>query len=254
MNKIRNRIRNRIIIWLTLSGSLKIAMSVGMVLIIITLLSYSMPSTKTWTYWTLPLSGKVIAIDAGHGGVDGGAQSREGIKEKYINLIIALHLRDYLQQAGAIVIMTREEDNDLASLGTKGYSRRKTEDLLNRVNLVKDKHADMLISIHMNSIPSSRWQGAQSFYYPSLEENKRLASSIQDEIRNNLNTERLVGTANNVYLLKAVEVPSALIEVGFLSNPEEAQLLSNESYQKKAAAAIYRGILKYSSSEKLGSS
>ncbi|HEY0826954.1 MAG TPA: N-acetylmuramoyl-L-alanine amidase CwlD [Bacilli bacterium] len=242
------------IIWLTLRGSLKIAVSVAMVLLIIILLTYHMPSTKTWTYWTLPLSGKVIAIDAGHGGVDGGAESRGGIVEKHINLIIALHLRDYLQQAGAIVIMTREEDKDLAAPETKGFSRRKTEDLLNRVKLVKDKQANMLISIHMNSIPSSRWRGAQSFYYPSLEENKRLASSIQEEIRSNLNTDRLVGTANTIYLLKAVEIPSALIEVGFLSNPEEAQLLNDEIYQKKAAAAIYRGILKYSATEKLGSS
>ena len=247
--------RGRIIIWLTFKGSMKIAVSAGMVLLVIVILSYDMPSTKTWTYWTLPLSGKVIAIDPGHGGVDGGAVSRDGVIEKHINLIIALHLRDYLQQAGAIVVMTREEDKDLASSETKGLSRRKTEDLINRVKLINGKHADMLVSIHLNSLPSSGSHGAQVFYYPSHEDNKVLATFIQDELRKNLeNTKRLANIVNTVYLLKAVKAPSTLVEIGFLSNPEEAKLLTKEDYQKKVAAAIYRGILKYGSGEKLGSS
>ena len=94
------------------------------------LLTQSMPAAKTWSYWTLPLSGKTIAIDAGHGGVDGGAVSKQGVIEKDLNLAIALYLRDYLQQAGAIVVMTREGDYDLATGDAKAYSKRKTEDLI----------------------------------------------------------------------------------------------------------------------------
>ncbi|WP_371755604.1 N-acetylmuramoyl-L-alanine amidase CwlD [Ferviditalea candida] len=211
---------------------------------------------KAWNEWTLPLSNKVIVLDAGHGGPDGGAESRDGIIEKHINLAIALYIRDYLQQAGAIVYMTREDDSDLASNNTKGLSRRKTEDLLNRVKFVREKKADLLVSIHLNSIPSTRWRGAQTFYYPTNTQGKILATWIQNEIKNTIaNTDRLANTVNTVYLLKALDnIPGALVEIGFLSNPEEARLLGDETYQKKMAEAIYRGILRYASGEKIGTS
>lgn len=209
------------------------------------------PSARTWTYWTLPLSGKVIALDAGHGGADGGAVSRQGIIEKDLNLAIVLYLRDYLQQAGALVLLTREGDYDLASPGTRGYSRRKTEDLLQRAGRVRERKADLTISIHMNSIPSPLWSGAQTFYHPKNSESKRLASVIQREFREILgNTKRVAKTADTVYLLKTLDMPTVLIEVGFLSHPEEARLLADERYQRKVAAAIYRGILRYGAGER----
>jgi N-acetylmuramoyl-L-alanine amidase len=192
----------------------------------------------------------VIALDAGHGGADGGAVSRDGIIEKDLNLAIVLYLRDYLQQAGALVQLTREGDYDLASPETKGYSRRKTEDLLQRADQVRKQQANMTISIHMNSIPSPQWSGAQTFYFPRNAESQRLASVIQTEIREMLgNTQRIAKKADKIYLLKTLEMPTALVEVGFLSHPEEASLLANEEYQRKVAAAIYRGILKFSSGE-----
>lgn len=208
------------------------------------------PTSRTWTHWTLPLSGKVIALDAGHGGADGGAVSREGIIEKDLNLAIVLYLRDYLQQAGALVQLTREGDYDLAVPETKGYSRRKTEDLLERADKVRKQQPDMTISIHMNSYPSPQWSGAQTFYSARNAENKRLATVIQTEIREVLgNTQRIAKRADKIFLLKTLEMPTALVEVGFLSHPEEASLLADEEYQRKVAAAIYRGILKYSSGE-----
>ncbi len=224
-------------------------------LLTVILLTQEVPATRTWTYWTLPLSGKVIAIDAGHGGADGGAVSKQGLVEKDLNLAIALQLRDYLQQAGAIVVMTREGDNDLAEEGTSKLSKRKTQDLQKRAEFVKEKNANLLLSIHMNSIPSPRWSGAQTFFYPNLPENAVLASLIQDEIRRNLeNTERLAATVNTVYLLKAMnEVPSALVEVGFLSNPGEASRLADSEYQKRVAASIYQGVLRFTAGEKWGS-
>ncbi len=245
--------RKRILIWIPYRSKFKLLLSSIALLLLIALFSYELPSTKTWTHWTLPLSGKVIVIDAGHGGVDGGAISREGVIEKDINLAVALYLRDYLQQAGALVVMTREVDMDLADPKAK---RRKRQDLLRRVQLVQESQANLLISIHMNSIPSSRWSGAQTFYYDQQhEDNKLLAEFIQKEIRDNLeNTTREAKTVRSLYLLKSVEVPAVLVEVGFLSNPEEAKRLANENYQKKMAAAIYRGMLRYSSGEKLGSS
>ncbi|MFH5186608.1 N-acetylmuramoyl-L-alanine amidase CwlD [Paenibacillus sp. TAB 01] len=246
--------RKRVVVWLTMHGSLKLVMSALLVALMLFMFTYELPATKTWTYWTMPLSGKKIALDPGHGGPDGGAESKDGIIEKDINLAIALHLRDYLQQAGAIVVMTRENDTDLAQSTTKGYSKRKTEDLLNRAQFITQQKSDLFVSVHLNSIPSSKWSGAQTFYYPGSKENATLASLIQDEIKKNMqNTDRIAKSVDNIYLLKTLTIPSALVEVGFLSNPTEADLLRSPAYQKKVAAAIYQGILRYYSGEKVGS-
>ncbi|MCD1261986.1 N-acetylmuramoyl-L-alanine amidase CwlD [Paenibacillus athensensis] len=247
--------KTRLVVWLTLHSGLKLALSVLLLALVVFIYSYELPATKTWTEWTLPLSGKTIALDAGHGGADGGAASKEGVIEKDINLAITLYLRDYLQQAGAVVIMTREEDKDLANSDTKGYSKRKTEDLLKRAELIDNVKADLFVSVHLNSIPSPKWRGAQTFFYPNHPDNANLAALIQDELKRNLeNTDRIAKQADNpIYLLKTLKIPSALVEVGFLSNPEEARLLANEAYQKKVAAAVYQGILRYGSGEKVGS-
>lgn len=246
--------KKRVIVWINLHGMLKLAASAFLIMLTVFLFTYELPATKTWTYWTMPLSGKVIAVDPGHGGPDGGASSREGLIEKDVNLAIALHLRDYLQQAGAVVVMTREEDKDLASPGTKGYSRRKTEDLLERADLIKRSKADILLSIHLNSITSSKWSGAQTFYHSGKPDGERLAVLIQNELRKNLeNTDRSAKANDTFYPLKALDIPGALVEVGFLSNPAEAQLMASEKYQKKVAAAVYQGVLRYYSGEKIGS-
>ncbi|WP_025950572.1 N-acetylmuramoyl-L-alanine amidase CwlD [Geobacillus thermocatenulatus] len=203
-------------------------------------------STKPWN---LPLSGRIIILDPGHGGPDGGAVGGE-VVEKDIALNVAKKLRDYLQQQGALVLMTRETDRDLASSSTRGYSRRKTEDLLERTAFVNRSNADLFISIHLNAIPSPRWQGAQTFYYGSFIENERLARFIQAELRRNLeNTHRLAKMIDTVYLLKHAKIPGALVEVGFLSNPDERELLVSDHYQTKLAASIYKGVLRYFSNE-----
>jgi N-acetylmuramoyl-L-alanine amidase len=247
------KMRKRLVVWMTPHGWLKVGLSACLVLMMAFIFSYELPSTRTWTYWTLPLSGKTIAIDAGHGGPDGGAQSRNGLIEKDINLAVALYVRDYLQQAGAVVRMTRETDKDLADPGTKGYSRRKTEDLHERVDFVKQNKAEMLISIHLNSIPSPKWSGAQTFYYPGHADSSNLAGLIQSELRRNLqNTDRVAKQENKVFLLKEMTVPSALVEVGFLSHPEESGLMGQPVYQQKIAASIYQGILRYYAGEKTG--
>ncbi|KJE28263.1 N-acetylmuramoyl-L-alanine amidase CwlD [Geobacillus kaustophilus] len=203
-------------------------------------------STKPWN---LPLSGRIIVLDPGHGGPDGGAVGGE-VVEKDIALNVAKKLRDYLQQQGALVLMTRETDRDLASPSTRGYSRRKTEDLLERTAFVNRSNADLFISIHLNAIPSPRWRGAQTFYYGSFIENERLARFIQAELRRNLeNTHRLAKMIDTVYLLKHAKIPGALVEVGFLSNPDERELLASDGYQTKLAASIYKGVLRYFSNE-----
>lgn len=198
----------------------------------------------------LPLRGEVIVIDPGHGGVDGGAVSKDGLVEKEVTLKISKYLRDYLQESGSYVVMTREVDTDLADPKTEKISKRKAEDLMKRVHLIKEKKSDAVVSIHLNAFPSSRFFGAQTFYHPSRSENKRLASFIQQSLIQHLeNTNRVPKAKEDVYLLKESPVPTVLVEVGFLSNPEETKLLRDEDYQKKVAAAIYYGMIGFYSKQ-----
>lgn len=196
----------------------------------------------------LPLAGHVIVLDPGHGGQDGGAVAKdeERTQEKDITLEIAKMLRVYLEQAGAIVYLTRETDKDLADPEMHGSSNRKSQDLRRRLQFIHEAEADLYLSIHLNSLPSSHWRGAQTFFYPSFEQNKQLATTIQNEfIRQLENTTRVPLQLNNIYLLKYTKVPGALVELGFLSNPEERELLKKKSYQQQLAASMYLGILRY---------
>jgi len=199
--------------------------------------------------WNLPLSGKIIYLDPGHGGPDGGAGDKEAM-EKDIALNVSHKLRDYLQEQGALVMMTREDDTDLAESGTKGLSRRKTEDLKKRLKIINESEADLFLTIHLNAIPSPRWRGAQTFYAPHLTENKRAAKFIQDELVVSLeNTDREAKIIQNIYLLKHAKKPGALVEIGFLSNPEERRNLQKDEYQTMVAEAIYRGVLRFFTEE-----
>ncbi|MCM3164431.1 N-acetylmuramoyl-L-alanine amidase CwlD [Metabacillus litoralis] len=232
---------NKKIKWLSFIG--------GFVLLLI-LFQWQFSDNKSFESWNLPLTGKVIYIDPGHGGPDGGAVGSDTL-EKDISLSISLIIRDYLQEQGALVLLTREEDVDLAEEDTTGYSRRKAEDLKKRVKIINESEADLFLSIHLNAIPSAKWSGAQTFYSGRYIENENIAKYIQDELRRNLeNTERVAKPIDGVYLLKNLEKPGALVEVGFLSNPEEEKLLQTQSYQDKVAASIYNGVLRYFSNEK----
>ncbi|MFK3961784.1 N-acetylmuramoyl-L-alanine amidase CwlD [Guptibacillus hwajinpoensis] len=219
------------------------------IIVLLFIINYKFAIDSSWDAWHLPLSGQVIVIDAGHGGADGGAVG-DNVVEKDIALTISLKLRDYLQEAGALVVMTRETDTDLAAEGTKGLSNRKAEDLRKRVVLINEGSNDLFVSIHLNAIPSSKWSGAQTFYNPVNEESQALSRFIQAEIKRNLeNTNRLAKNMDSVYLLREAEIPGALVEVGFLSNPTERELLNTETYQNKVAASIYQGIIRYTTNE-----
>lgn len=219
-------------------------------LILFLILQYDFQDDNSWESWNLPLAGKIIILDPGHGGPDPGANKGDNL-EKDIALNISLQLRHYLQQQGALVIMTRETDVDLASSGTKGYSRRKVEDLKKRLKIINESEADFFASIHLNAIPSGRWRGAQTFYSSHFEESERGAKLIQDELRKDLeNTDRKAKAINGIYILKHSKKPGVLVEVGFLSNHEENKLLKSEEYQQKIAESLYRGILRYFTNEK----
>lgn len=205
----------------------------------------------SWNAWNLPLSGKIIVLDAGHGGIDGGANV-DGVMEKDIALSVSLKLRDYLQEQGALVLLTRETDSDAAYENTKGIRNRKQEDLRNRVKFINHSAADLFLSIHLNAFPSSSSKGAQTFYTVRYEENEQVAKFIQAEIVRNLeNTKREARLINRVYLMDQAKKPGALVEIGFLSNPDERIRLTKDSYQEKIAASIYKGVLRYFTEEKM---
>ncbi|MGG1678292.1 N-acetylmuramoyl-L-alanine amidase CwlD [Neobacillus sp. NRS-1170] len=236
-------------IWLSKRRLKIIGFSVGL-LVLFLILQHDFSENNSWKSWNLPLSGKIILLDPGHGGPDGGAGTGKTL-EKDIALDITLKVRDLLQQQGALVVMTRDTDTDLADDDTRGYSRRKVEDLKQRLKMINDSDNDFFVSIHLNAIPSSRWSGAQTFYAPHHKENAKAAKFIQEELRENLgNTNRKAKPINQVYILKNAKKPGVLVEVGFLSNPAEKENLKKKTYQEKIAESIYRGVIRYFTNEK----
>lgn len=232
-----------------MNKKLKISIfTIGLILLFF-ILQYDFSNDDSWDAWNLPLTGKVIVIDPGHGGPDGGAGDND-VLEKDIALKVSLKIRDYLQEQGALVIMTREEDKDLAGESIKGYRNRKVEDLKERLKIINDSDADFFLSVHLNAIPSSKWSGAQTFYAPQIKENEAAAKFIQDELIENLeNTTRRAKPLGSVYILKHANKPGALVEIGFLSNPTEKLNLMKEDYQNKVAASVYKGINRYFTDE-----
>lgn len=189
---------------------------------------------------------RVVIIDAGHGGIDGGAVGRSGTIEKVINLSIAQKIKAYVEEHGDTCIMVREIDEGLYSeYGT--IRNKKQEDLKKRKDIIREYDADIFISIHLNSFPQSQYYGAQVFYMRGDERSEALAKKIQEELIKTLdrNNKRIAKPSDNYFLLDGNSIPSILVECGFLSNPEEERLLNDDGYQNKIAWAIYSGLMKY---------
>lgn len=191
-----------------------------------------------------PASNRVVIIDAGHGGRDAGASGRSGTQEKNINLSISKKLKQYIEEGGGVAVMIREDDSGLYSIDSPN---KKKEDMKNRKQIIKDSGGDMLVSIHLNSFPQSQYFGAQVFYYEGSAASENLAKIMQEELRRVLdrNNDRAAKSNKSYYILKDNDIPSVLVECGFLSNPEEEQLLQQNQYQEKIAWSIYVGILRY---------
>jgi len=195
----------------------------------------------------LPITNRIVAIDAGHGGIDPGAVGKQGIKEDDINLAIALKLQRFIEQSGGIAVLTREDKEGLYTEKSRTVKEKKTEDLKKRKEIVESSNADIFLTIHLNSFPQSKYYGAQTFYKKGCEKSRKLANIIQEELKNVLDKEnnRMPQTRDDVFLLREVTIPSVLVECGFLSNRNEEILLNDEKYQEKIAWAIYIGIMRY---------
>lgn len=189
----------------------------------------------------LPLLGKSIYVDPGHGGRDPGALYKD-LQEDDINLEISKILVEKLEEKGAIVYITRNGDYDLSN--PQAYERKRS-DLQNRVKLINNKNVDLYLSIHLNTYSSTNWKGAQVFYDDINEKNKILAESIQKSFKTHLKSNREIKEISTLYMYRHIKVPGVLLEVGFLTNPNERYLLQQESYQKKICNTIVDGVIKY---------
>lgn len=202
---------------------------------------------KTISTVALPVSNKVIVIDAGHGKPDEGAQSSNGTTEAETNLKIALKLQTLLEQSGATVILTRSDEEAIYDLDSKTLRQKKISDIHNRVKIGNESKTDIFVSIHLNKIPQQQYFGWQCFYKEKDESSIRLAKSLQENLNESIQKEnkRVAMKLENVYIMKHVEIPISIVECGFLSNPEEEKLLLEDSYQDKLAWGIYNGIIDY---------
>ena len=180
----------------------------------------------------------VIVIDAGHGGVDGGATSCTGVLESNINLEIALKLNDLLHLLGHKTIMIRTTDISVYTQG-ETIAAKKVSDLKERVRIVNETDRAVLISIHQNTFSDSRYGGAQVFYAPT-EGSQKLAKNLQANLIAvlNPNSNRKAKKADGVYLMEHIEKTGILVECGFLSNPTEEAKLRDGQYQRILCCVI----------------
>jgi len=178
---------------------------------------------------------EVVVIDAGHGGHDPGKVGVNDALEKDINLQIAEKVKAHLEKNGIEVVMTREDDV---------MEDTKLEDMKKRVAVINKTKPVITVSIHQNSYSDPNVKGAQVFYYIDSEVSRGAASLMQGELRK-VDTEntRQIKSNSDFYMLKKTEVPTIIVECGFLSNPGEAEKLVSDEYQEEMAQAICSGIL-----------
>ena len=193
-------------------------------------------------------SEKIILIDPGHGGVDGGAVSGSGVIEKEVNLNIGIKLKEALEKGGYKVYMTRDEDKGLYTEG-KTIREKKREDLASRVKLKNSTDADIFISIHQNTFPEAKYKGMQVWYAQNSPDSKVLADLMQIGFKESLDSSNVripkdAGTQFRV-IRNPSKAASVMVECGFLSNPDECILLIDESYQKDFAEMLKNSVDKF---------
>ena len=196
-------------------------------------------STVTTIHQQRPVDRRhCIVIDAGHGGIDGGATSCTGVLESHINLEIALRLEDVFHLLGYDTVMIRKTDESIYAQGNT-IAAQKVSDLKERVRIANETPGGILISIHQNTFSDSKYKGAQVFY-TDVGESKNVAQALQQNLVSVLNpgSQRKSKPAKGVYLMEHITSPGILIECGFLTNPEEEALLRDTRYQKNLCSVI----------------
>lgn len=208
-----------------------------LILMFITIFSISTAYAKENEH---TLIGKTIYLDPGHGGIDSGT-TYKNIFEKDINLILCKKLQESLIDNGAMVYLTRDTDKDLSLSKTN----RKRSDLINRAYLINKTKPDMYISIHVNYLSNTKYKGLQIFYNNKNKKNKEIADSLTKYIKEKTWNVRAPKYNNTYYMYKNITQPGVLIEVGFISNPDDRYRLTHEEYQNILIDNLTYSIVKY---------
>lgn len=196
-----------------------------------------------------PLDNRIIVIDPGHGGIDGGTNIGD-ILEKNINLEVGLKLRDNLIKKGATVVMTREIDESLDD-HIVGNGSRHREDLDTRVRIINESKADLFISIHVNYNKNEKRLGPMVLYHTNSEEGRYLAEHMQVYLNDIITYKKMDIAVNrsvmsgNYYIARNTTTPGIIIEMGFLSNEIDRRLLIDQDHQKEIVEQITKGIISY---------
>ncbi len=221
---------------------------IASVLFLVVLAGFTLSSVReVWIETSAAPESPLVLIDPGHGGEDGGAVSMSGTVEKDINLAVSKYLAAYLDKKNIPYIMTRDSDISIHDDSCNTIREKKRSDLLNRRKLIEGCGAQLFVSIHMNYFEQSQYKGAQVFYSPVNPNSKAFAQRVKDSLNTALkddNKREIKQAYDSIYLMKYTSMPAVLVECGFLSNPEEEELLKTKSYQKKLAKAICDAICK----------
>ncbi len=187
------------------------------------------------------LAGKLIVVDPGHGGLDPGVISSNGTREKDITLAVSLKTRTYLERLGAKVIMTRSGDYTPGSDWGSHLG-----DLDSRIYLANSNNADAFVSIHVNSFPSDRQvSGLLGIHCPGSSQSKRLTSCITSNVSRTTGVHHRGNRSENFRVVLRTTMPATLIELGFMTNPGDASLLIQDTYQDLAAQGIAKGVAEF---------
>ena len=231
-----------------LSFNLNSFLTLALVFVLVFFLVLSVNFASVNTVSTIIDYSKIIIVDAGHGGEDGGTQSSAGVLEKDINLNISIKIGNILKLMGYTVVYTRTDDTLHYESSAVKQRQKKVSDIHYRMNIMKNYPESVFLSIHQNYFTESKYYGSQVFYSKNNEKSKEIAEIIQTNIREVLqpeNERQIKPSGTDIYLLYHTESPAVMVECGFLSNPGEALLLNDANYQKKISLAIAAGLEEY---------
>ena len=206
--------------------------------------SVTTPSgTTTEPVFTPGLKGKIIALDAGHGGSDTGAIGPTGVTEKGVTLRVAKALQKLLQAEGATVLMTRTTDTEVSP---KKANASDVEELQARCDVGNDGNADIFISMHMDSFTNSTPSGTTGYYYTKgSKASQRLAQYVSEGVVTALGTGNRGTKSCNFYVVKHTDMPATLVEMAFISNDKEEKLMNSEAGINRAAEGILNGLRRF---------
>lgn len=214
---------------------------VGMALVLVSVF-LGVGVVKVVSMDAIPKTNYVVVIDAGHGGRDDGCSGVNGTKESNINLAIAKKLKNDLESLGIKVVLTRSDNNGLYKSNVDNY---KQSDMSERIKIIEESNADMVISIHCNSYADSSVSGAQTYYHEGDEIGKEFAEAVQEQLKKQLQNARGEIGKGDYYLLKETGAPAVIVECGYLTNAQDEELLQTEDYQTRVSYAIMCGVIKY---------